>query len=105
MDGGVGHDANIITVPIDTGVVPHDTGSVVPHDTGSVVPRDTGAPRVDGGTCAASCTTSTQCTSACGAVPGGGIRCCDAVMGTCFVSHTTSCPTAGHDAGSGGTSY
>jgi hypothetical protein len=104
-DTGVRHmDAG--TVPIPDGSVPHVDTGVVPHDTGVITPRDTGRPATDGGgsgTCTAMCTSDSVCTTMCGAVPGGGIRCCDHSTSRCFVSHTASCPAASPD--SGGMSY
>jgi hypothetical protein len=97
-------DAGRVVVP-DTGP-PTDTGSVGPRDTGTL-PRDTGGTTVrdtgGGGACTITCTSDSMCASSCGAVPGGGIRCCDRSTSHCFVSHTATCPAAGSD--SGGMSY
>jgi hypothetical protein len=94
-------------VPHDTGVImpPHDTGMVMPpHDSGMVTPHDAGhATGTDGGACSVACTSDSACASACGAVPGGGNRCCDTSTSRCFVSHS-ACPLPGHDSG-GGMSY
>lgn len=99
-------DTGTIPVPdtgprVDTGAPRPDTGAPRP-DTGTPRP-DTGVPRADAGMCTATCTSDSACTSACGAVPGGGIRCCDTSTSRCFVSHTAMCPAPGHDAG--GSSY
>ncbi len=83
-------DANSLTH--DVGTLGHDTGTPA-HDANVTTQRDTGA-------CSAHCTSSAQCTSACGAVAGGGIRCCDSATSMCFVTHAAMCPAATPDSGS-----
>lgn len=99
MDAGPPHDTG--------GGGPHDTGGGGPVDTGGGGPRDTGGggghDSGGGGSCTITCTSDSQCASACGAVPGGGNRCCDTGTMHCFVSHSV-CPAPGHDSG-GGMSY
>ncbi len=85
----------------DTGGGAHDT-SVPPRDTGGAG-HDAGHSLTDGGACSVACTSDSQCTSVCGAVPGGGNRCCDTSTSRCFVSHSV-CPAPGTDSG-GGMSY
>lgn len=120
---GLGCSSGRTTHPSDTGPAPRDMGMVIIPDTGGprpdtggggtpdtgVGPRDMGitvrdtGPRTDAGTCTATCSSDSQCTAACGAVPGGGIRCCDTSTSRCFVSHTAMCPAPGMDGG--GMSY
>ena len=53
-----------------------------------------------GGTCG-SCTSDSQCQSACPPVMGGGTNCCDTGSGVCYATTQTTCP-APVDAGGPG---
>ena len=95
-------DAGHVTVPdahVDANSLTHDVGTLG-HDTGTP-PHDAARTQTDSGACTAHCTSSAQCTSACGAVAGGGIRCCDTATSMCFVTHAAMCPAATPDSGSG----
>jgi hypothetical protein len=99
MDAGPLHDSGPATGHDTGGGGPVDTGGTPPRDTGGTPPHDTGS----SGSCTITCSSDSQCASACGAVPGGGNRCCDTGTMHCFVSHSV-CPAPGHDGG-GGMSY
>jgi hypothetical protein len=100
MDAGPGHDSGPSMTHDTGGSVTPDTGGTPVRDTGGSTGHDTGS----GTSCTVACTSDSQCASACGAVPGGGTRCCDTGTMRCFVSHST-CPAPGRDGGSGGMSY
>ena len=60
-----------------------------------VAPIDTGVPEtiIDvGPTCLTSCTSDSECQSACPGAPSGSANCCDTASGTCFQSTTPACP-------------
>lgn len=76
-----------------------DGGTTPTVDAGHDGSRDVGMD-ASSSVCTVACTTDSTCAAACGAVPGGGIRCCDLATTRCFVAHTAACPAvSGYDAG------
>lgn len=76
----------------DAGV---DAGQPSPRDAGGARTPDVGLDAWAPPQCASTCSSDAQCAATCGAVPGGGVRCCDVATSRCFVSHTAVCPTPG----------
>jgi hypothetical protein len=71
----------------------YDSGSGYQYDSGGGGNEDTGTSSGSsgGGTCG-SCTTDSECQSACPAVQGGGTNCCDVGSGVCYATTQTTCP-------------
>ncbi|MGD0530682.1 MAG: hypothetical protein ABSE49_36450 [Polyangiaceae bacterium] len=54
--------------------------------------EDSSSSSSGGGTCG-SCTTDSECQTACPPVQGGGTNCCDVGSGVCYATTQTTCPT------------
>jgi hypothetical protein len=68
----------------------YDSGGGYEYDSGEI---DTGSAAEAGGGSCGSCTTDSECQSACPAVQGGGTNCCDVGSGVCYATTQTTCPT------------
>ena len=97
-DGGTGSSGSAQ----DSGGYQYDSGGGYVYDSGGGGGEDTGtsAETGGGGSCG-SCTTDSECQSACPAVQGGGTNCCDVGSGVCYATTQTTCP-APSDGGGGG---
>ena len=86
----------------DSGNFAYDGGGGYVYDSGGGGGDDTGtAAETGGGGSCGSCTTDSECQSACPAVQGGGTNCCDVGSGVCYATTQTTCP-APSDGGGGG---
>jgi hypothetical protein len=91
-DGGSSSSGGSSGAGRDSGSFEYDSGGGYQYDSGGGGNEDTGTSSGSGGTCG-SCTTDSECQSACPAVQGGGTNCCDVGSGVCYATTQTTCPT------------